>query len=227
MTGTNDDDEYTVRVVKRVAAPPGRGGTDRRPRGSSSWRSTGSRCPVLRARDARRQRAEHGALGRRRRLRARRVGARPLLADRGQPGGHPARVQRGHPRVPLGGEGDREADDLLGAGRLRGDRAPPRDRRRAARGRRRQPGQPALGRGRRGHPDRQPHGRRAGGQPRLPRVLRQRLQRHAGAGAVRLGDPARGDRGDPRGAARRAPAGPPRRHLSAAARRRCAWSSAT
>ncbi len=49
------------------------------------------------ARDARRQRADHGPLDRRARLPPGRVGDRPLLADRREPGGHPARLQRGHP----------------------------------------------------------------------------------------------------------------------------------
>ena len=57
-----------------------------------------------------------------------RVGDRPLVADRRQPGRHPARLQRGHPRVPVGREGDRADDDLLDARRLRRDRAPARDR---------------------------------------------------------------------------------------------------
>ena len=60
-------------------------------------------------RDARRQRADDGALDRRGRLPARRVGDRPLLADGRQPGRDPARLQRGHPGVPLGREGDAAA----------------------------------------------------------------------------------------------------------------------
>ena len=48
-----------------------------------------------------------------RRLPPRGVGDRPLLADRRQPGGDPARLQRRHPRVPLGREGDRDDDGLL------------------------------------------------------------------------------------------------------------------
>ena len=57
-------------------------------------------------RDARRQRAEHGELDRRGRLPADRVGDRPVVADRRESGRHPARLQRGHPGVPLGREGD-------------------------------------------------------------------------------------------------------------------------
>ena len=62
-------------------------------------------------RDARRQRPEHGPLDRRGRLSPGRMGARPLLADRREPGRDPARLQRGHPGLSLGGEGDRHADD--------------------------------------------------------------------------------------------------------------------
>ena len=54
-----------------------------------------------------------------------RVGDRPLLADRCKPGRDPARLERGHLGVPLGGEGDSDADDLLRPGGLRGDRAAP------------------------------------------------------------------------------------------------------
>ena len=58
---------------------------------------------------------------------------------------------------------------------------------RPAHRRRGQPRQPALGRGRGRHPHGQPHRGRAQGQPRLPRLPRQRLQRHARARAVRRG----------------------------------------
>ena len=148
-----------------------------------------------------------------------RVGDRPLLADRRQPGRDPARLERGHPRLPLGREGDADDDDLLGARRLRRDRAPPR--------------RPAIGlladggasrgnllsgRGRRGDPHGQPDRGREAGQPRLPRLPRQRLQRHPGAGAVRLGGGARVDGRDPGDPPRRAPARPPRRHLPVPAR---------
>ena len=45
------------------------------------------------------------------------VGDRPLLADGRQSGGDPAGLERGHLGLPLGGEGDREADDVLGTRR--------------------------------------------------------------------------------------------------------------
>src|SRR6478752_7486752 len=47
--------------------------------------------------------------------------------------------------------------------------------------------QPALGRGRPRDPHGQPHGRGEAGEPWLPRVLRQRLQRHAHARPLLLG----------------------------------------
>ena len=116
-------------------------------------------------------------------------------------------------------EKERRADDgLLLAGGLRRDRAPPRDRHRPARRRRLQPRQPALGRGRRGDPHREPLGGREAREPRLPGVLRQRVQRHARARAVLLGGPPRGDRGAARGAPRRPAARAPRRHLPVHAR---------
>ena len=93
--------------------------------------------------------------------------------------------------------------------------------------RRRQPRQPVLRRGRRDDPHRQPDERREARQPRLPRVPRQRLQRHAGARAVHLGGRARVGRGG------RASAGAtcrPRGHRGGAIRscaRRCASACGT
>ena len=111
------------------------------------------------------------------------------------------------------------ADDVLGAAGLRGDRAAARDRDRPARRRRRQPRQPALGRGRRRDPHRQPDGGREALQPRLPGVPGQRRQRDPHAGAVHLGGRARVDRRAARDPARRPAARAPRRHLPADARR--------
>ena len=151
-------------------------------------------------------------------LRADRVGDRPLLPDRREPGRDPARLERGHPGVPLDREGERADDDLLEAGRLRRDRAPPLDGRRPAARRRREPRQPALGRGRPPDPHRQPAHRGEALEPRLPRLLRERVQRHAGARPLRLrGDP-RVDGGDPERAPRRPAARPSRRHLPVHAR---------
>ena len=188
--GTNDDDTYTVRVVQRIARRQGGGDRNRRSRdhlpGDRRARAAGA--PEG---DAGRERLQHGPLGRRRHARADRVGDRPLLADGGEPGGDPARLQRGHPRVPLGGQGERHADGVLRSRRLCAHRGRARHGHRPARQRRLEPRQPALGRGRGGHPHRQPHGGREESEPRLSRVLRQRVQRHASARAVLLG-------GDPR-----------------------------
>ena len=147
--------------------------------------------------DAGRKRAEHGPLAGRRRLRAHRVGDRPLVADRCFAGGNPARVERRHPRLSLGREGDGDDDDLLGAARLRRDRASPRRPRAAAR-RRCEPRQPAFGRGRPHDPHGQPDGRREEGQPRLPGLPRERLQRDASLRAPLLGGRARALGSEPR-----------------------------
>ena len=85
--------------------------------------------------------------------------------------------------------------------------------------RRREPREPALGRGRPRHPHRQPDGRREGCEPRLPRVLRERLQRHAGARPLLLGGHPRVDRGAARDPPGRPAARPPRRDLPVHARR--------
>ena len=155
----------------------------------------------------------------RRHARADRVGDRPLLADGSEPGGDPARLERRHPGVPLGGQGDRHAHGVLGSRRLRAHRGRARHGHRPARRRRLEPRQPALGRGRGGHPHRQPHGGREEGEPRLSRVLRQRVQRHASARPVRMGGHPRVDCGAPGDPSRRAAAGSPRRHLPVPARR--------
>ena len=93
---------------------------------------------------------------------------------------------------------------------------------RPARRRRHEPRQPALGRGRRGHPHGQPDRGREAGQPGLPRLLRERLQRHARARPLLLGAAARVDGGAARDPARRAPARPPRRAPTRSCARRCA-----
>ena len=125
LTGTNDDDEYTLRVVKRIARRQG-GETRTDAPGIIFLEIDGLALPILRdamrdgsAPNLARWIADDG-------LPAGRVGDRPLLADGRQPGRDPARLERGHPRLPLGREGDADDDDLLGAGRLRRDRAPPR-----------------------------------------------------------------------------------------------------
>ena len=207
--GTNDDDAYTLRVIQRIAKRSGeRVETDAA--GDHLPRDRRPRAARPAARDAGRERAEHGALARRGRLHADGVGDRPLLADGRLAGGDPARLERGHPRVPLGREGDGDDDDLLGAARLRRDRAPPCGSRAAPR-RRREPRQPALGRGRPLHPHGEPDGGGEEGEPRLPGLPRQRLQRHPRLRPPLLGGRARALGLEPRQAARRAAAGAPGR----------------
>ena len=92
-----------------------------------------SGTPRAPAGDARRQRPEHGVVAGRGHAPPARVGDRSVLADRRQPGRDPARQERRHPGVPLGGQADRQGDRLLRPGRLRGDRAVLLDRHRAAR----------------------------------------------------------------------------------------------
>ena len=106
-------------------APPRRARGHRRP-GHHLPGDRRARAAGAASGDARRQRAEHGALDRRRRLPPRRVGDGPVLADGRQPGRDPARLQRGHPGVPLGREGARADARVLLAVGLRRDRAPPR-----------------------------------------------------------------------------------------------------
>ena len=203
------------RAPDRAAAGDHR--LDRRPRDRLPRDRRARDCPCC-ACDARRERAEHGPLGARH-ASSRRVGDGSLLADGREPGGDPAGLERGHLGVPLGGEGDGDDDDLLGAAGLRGDRAAARHRHRPAGRRRRQPRQPPLRRGGGRDPHREPDGGGEEVEPRLPRVLRQRRQRDAHARALRLGGHPRVD-GRPAGdTPGRAAARPPRRHLPADARR--------
>ena len=200
------------RPAHRRADPDGRP-RDRLPRDRRA------RAPGPPSRDAGRQRPQHGPLDRRGRVPPDRLGDRPLVPDRREPGGDPARLEREHPGLPLGREGHREGDDLLGACGLRGDRAAPRDRQGPPDERRGEPRQPPLRPGRRGDPHGEPHRGREAGESRLPDVLRQRLQRDPGARPRRLGGDPRVD-GRPEGRpARRPPARPPRRRLPVHARR--------
>ena len=112
ISGTNDDDEYTLRVTRRIARRLGTVGPHRRARDHLP-RDRRPGAAGAAARDPRRQRADDGALDRRPRLPPRGVGDRPVVADRRQPGGHPARLQRGHLGLPLGREGDGDDDGLL------------------------------------------------------------------------------------------------------------------
>ena len=165
LLGTNDDDVYSLRVTQRIARRSHRRDGDRRARD----RLPGDRRPRPAgpaARHPRRARAGDGALARVRLAPALGVGDGPLVADRRLPGGAAARLQRRHPRLPLGGEGVGAHHDLLRSGRLRPHRGAALQRQRAAGGRRRQPQQPAVGRRRPGDPHREPDGGREEGQPR-------------------------------------------------------------
>ena len=147
-----------------------------------------------------------------------RVGARPLLPDRRQPGRDPAGLKRRHPRLPLGREGERPDGVVLGSHRLRDDRAAARGRARAPHRGGRQPRQPAVRRGRGGDPDRQPARRGEEREPGLSRVPGERLQRRARLRAVPLGDRARARRGRPATAPGHPPSGSSWRRLPAPAR---------
>ena len=130
ILGANDDDTYTLGDQAGRAAGRASG---RRPTcpGSSSWRSTDWRCRFSSGRCATATclRCIAGVSSGTHRLD--RMGDRPELADRREPSRHPARLQREHPGVPVGREGDRQGHGLLVASGLRRDRAPPRDRQRA------------------------------------------------------------------------------------------------
>ena len=119
------DDTSTIRIAQTDRAPAGDHREHRRPRDRLP-RDRRARAARAAPGDARRQRADHGPLAGRRHAPPGRVGDRPLLADRREPGRDPAGVERGHLGLPLGGEGDRDAHDVLGAARLRRDRAAPR-----------------------------------------------------------------------------------------------------
>ena len=109
-----------------------------------------------------------------------------LSSQTGEPGGDPARVERGHPGISLGREGDREGDDLLGPA----DCAEIERRHASDKGLLLNGGSSRgnlLGAGGRGDPHREPDRGRETREPGLPDVLCERLQRHAGARAVRLG----------------------------------------
>ena len=131
--------------------------------------------------DARRQRADDGALARRRVPPAGRVGDGPLLADRRLAGGHPPRLERGHPRLPLGREGDGAVDGLLCAAGLRGDRATARRAAGSSRDGGASRGNLLSGEADHVHPHGQPDGGGEEGEPGLPGLPRQRVQRDADA----------------------------------------------
>ena len=112
--GTNDDDTYTVKVVQRVAKRQG-GATRTDTPGIVYLEIDGLALPVLRramrdgnAPNMARWVAEQGY-----ELTEWETG--PLVADRGQPGRHPARLEPRHSGVPLGRQGDGPDHRVLGA----------------------------------------------------------------------------------------------------------------
>ena len=186
LTGTNDEDVYSLQVIKRVARRQG-GETRTDAPGIIFLEIDGLALPILRN--------------------AMRDGSAPNMARwisegdyrlsewetdlSSQTGASQAGILLGsNEDIPAFRWVEKETqtdDELLGARRLRRDRAPALDRDRPARRRRRQPRQPALRRRRRGHPHGQPDGGGEEGQPRLPGLPRQRFQRHPGAGCCSPG----------------------------------------
>ena len=162
ILGTNDDDESTLRIVRRVARR--QGSSTRAGAGIIFLEIDGLALPVLR--------------------RAMQSGSAPTMARwmadgdyrlsewetdlSSQTGASQAGILLGsNEDIPAFRwvEKERDHDGLLLAGALRGDRAAALERRRPAGGRRRQPRQPALGRRGGDDPDRQPDG---GGEGREP-----------------------------------------------------------
>ena len=115
ILGVDDDDAYSLRVIARVARRQGpRIRTDGP--GIVFLEIDGLAAPVLRRamRDGNTPVMARW-LGRRQ-PRPARMGDRPVVADRRQPGRDSARLQPRHSRVSVGREGNRQVDDLLGAG---------------------------------------------------------------------------------------------------------------
>ena len=119
---TNDDDTYTLRVMQRIARRTG-GAIETDVPGIVFLEIDGLALPGAPARDARRAARRAGALARERRARLAEWETDLSSQTGASQAGHPARLERGHPGVPLGREGDGPRDGVLGARRLRGDRA--------------------------------------------------------------------------------------------------------
>ena len=122
ILGANDDDTYSLRVIRRIARRQGTRSDDGRA-GILFLEIDGLALPVLEAGDARRQRTGAGPLGPGWHASAGRMGDRSELADRSQSGRDPARVERRHPGVSLGRQATGKSDGVLVARRLRDDRA--------------------------------------------------------------------------------------------------------
>ena len=140
--------------------------------------------PGAPARASRRPRPGDGTLARCGHAPTRRMGDRSLVPDRRKSGRDSARFQRRHPRVPVGREGDRNADDMLGARRLQGDRTPPHERLGLTRPRRDEPRESPFRRRRRGDPHGEQDQGRTEGESRLPSIPLERTQRDPCRGAL-------------------------------------------
>ena len=173
-SGTNDDDEYTLRVMRRIARARRAGEARTDVPGIVFLEIDGLALPVLRRGDARRERAGRWHAGWPRAATAWPSGRRTSPR---RPGASQAGILLGsNEDIPAFRWVEKETGRLMACsspGGLRGDRAAALDGRGPARRRRREPRQPALGRRRRGDPHRQPHGRREGREPRLPGLLRR------------------------------------------------------
>src|SRR6266480_4917548 len=197
VLGTNDDDTYTFRVTQRIARRSGERTITDAP-GVVFLEIDGLGLPVLQ--------------------RAMRDGNTPTLARWVGDATHrlaewetdlSSQTGASQSGISLGREGYGEARRVLRSAGLRRDRAASCLRARPAHGWRRQPRQPPFRRSRPRDPDRQPDGRREALEPRLSRLLRERVQRRPRARPVRLGGAARMVGSRQGEAARRPPPRPP------------------
>ena len=165
ILGTNDDDRTRCASCAAWRARQGDAAPTDAP-GSSSSRSTGWRCRCCGARCATATRRRWPA-GWRRTATGWPNGRR---TSRPRPGASQAGILLGsNEDIPAFRWVEKETGTMMvcsSPGALRRDRAPPLDRDRPARRRRRQPRQPALGRRRGDDPDGQPHGGGEGSEPR-------------------------------------------------------------
>ena len=217
ITGSNDEDTYTIRVIQRLARRSGERVESDQP-GIVFLEIDGLALPILRSamRDGNAPHmaswmAEHGyAL----------TEWEPDLSS--QTGASQAGILLGsNEDIPAFRWVEKETGLLMTCSappdcaeieRRRGDGD------RASHQRRREPRQPPLRRGRPRHPHRQPDGGGEEGEPRLPRLLRERVQRDPVARALLLGGRPRDHLLRPAAPARRPAARPPRRHLPVHAR---------
>ena len=106
VLGVNDDDLFSLRVISRIARRSGERVETDVP-GIIFLEIDGLALPGPAARDARRQRAEHGALGEDDGYRLAEWETDLSSQTGASQAGILLGLERGHPRVPLGREGDR------------------------------------------------------------------------------------------------------------------------